>query len=64
MILIEMILIGFFVFLAILMMRTRRTAPDDAKADELTALKRRIRTLEQIVIDRDRNLRNEIDGLS
>lgn len=64
MVLIEILLIFSVVAIAVMMMRSGRPQREpDVNEDEISALKQRIRTLEAIITDRDRNLRNEIDGL-
>ncbi len=62
-ILIELSIIAAFVLLAIYLTR-RPIAADAEMPDDVAALNERVRTLEQIIIDQDRDLRNQIDGLS
>ncbi|MEE2920930.1 MAG: hypothetical protein VYC38_04135 [Pseudomonadota bacterium] len=58
---------AFILFVVVIIMRTRsgrrpvQTAPRED--DRIAQLSERVRTLESIILDRDRRLRREIDRL-
>jgi hypothetical protein len=54
-----------FVLVIVSLARSGKSRPPEASpdADRIANLAERVRTLEAIILDRDRRLRGEIDGL-
>ncbi|MEH6744626.1 hypothetical protein [Hyphomonas sp.] len=54
-----------FVLVIVSLARSGKSPPPEASpdADRIANLAERVRTLEAIILDRDRRLRREIDGL-
>ena len=59
-------LVFFLIVLGVMLLRRPSRAPDVSReaSQQIDNLSERIRTLEAIITDRDRQLRKDIDGLS
>ncbi|MAN46516.1 MAG: hypothetical protein GYB49_13115 [Alphaproteobacteria bacterium] len=59
-------LVFFLIILGVMLLRRRGREPDVPReaSQQIANLSERIRTLEAIITDRDRQLRKDIDGLS
>ena len=59
-------LVFFLIVLGLMLLRRPSRTPDVSReaAQQIDNLSERIRTLEAIITDRDRQLRKDIDGLS